>query len=93
MAKKTDKLGGATANMDDDFKAEQDASALTNAQEIRLDEKRHQAALKHMKKKSGSVQAAVDMEEKVKKGLAAAFPKDKTCGTCGKKSCAGCGGK
>jgi hypothetical protein len=80
VAKKTG-LGGATANVDDDFRAEEDARALTSAQEIRLDEKRHQRALKHMTKKAGSVQAAVDLENKVKKGLAAAFPKDK-CKEC-----------
>jgi hypothetical protein len=74
MSKKTT-LGGATANVPDDFQAEDDARHLTLAQEIRMNEKRHQAALKHMKQKSGSVQAAVDMEEKVKKGLAGAFPK------------------
>jgi hypothetical protein len=68
-------MGGATANTPDDFQAEDDARHLTTAQEIRLDEKRHQAALKHMKKKAGSVQAAVDMETKVKAGLAKAFPK------------------
>lgn len=65
----------------EDFQAEEDARALTSAQEIRLDEKRHQCALKCMKKKSGSIQAAVDMEEKVKKGLAAAFPED-ACAKC-----------
>lgn len=71
------KLGGATANVNTDFRARMDAHALTQAQNIRLDEKRHQAALKHMKKKAGSVLAAADMEVKVKKGLAAAFPKEK----------------
>jgi hypothetical protein len=54
-----------------------DARHLTAAQGIRLDEKRHQAALKHMKKKAGSIQGMLDMEAKVKKGLAAAFPKEK----------------
>jgi hypothetical protein len=76
MAKKQP-LGGATANTPDDFQAEDDARHLTEAQNIRLDEKRHQAALKHMKKKAGSIQAAVDLEAKVKKGLDAAFPKSK----------------
>jgi hypothetical protein len=73
---KNEKLGGATANVSRDFQAEQDASALTRAQAVRLDEKRHQKALKHMKKKTGSIQAAVDMEEKARKGLKAAFPAD-----------------
>jgi hypothetical protein len=76
MKRGTTKLGGATANVSKEFQAEADAQHLTEAQGIRLDEKRHQAALKHMKKKSGSIQGAVDMEMKVKKGLAAAFPKD-----------------
>jgi len=73
----TAKLGGATADTPDDFQAEDDARHLTEAQNIRLDEKRHQAALKHMKKKAGSIQGAVDMETKVKEGLAKAFPATK----------------
>jgi hypothetical protein len=76
MAKKQ-ALGGATADTPDDFQAEDDARHLTEAQNVRLNEKRHQAALKHMKKKAGSIQAAVDLETKVKKGLAAAFPAGK----------------
>jgi hypothetical protein len=84
------KLGGATANVPDDYQAEDDARHLTTAQEIRLDEKRHQAAMRHMKKKSGSIQATVDLEAKVKKGLKAAFPRDGVCSTCGKASCKGC---
>ena len=76
MAKST-KLGGATANVGGDFRAKMDAAALVRAQGIRLDDKRHKAALNHMKKKHGSIQAAVDLEAKCKKGLAAAFPKDK----------------
>jgi hypothetical protein len=79
MAKKETE-GGATANVGSDFRAKMDAYALQKAQGIRLDEKRHQCALKHMKKKSGSIQAAVDLEHKVKKGLAAAFPKDEDPG-------------
>jgi hypothetical protein len=86
-------LGGATANVNKDFRAKMDAGALTRAQEIRLDEKRHQNAMKHLKGKAGSVAAAVAMEEKVKKGLSEAFPKDKRCGMCGKASCRGCKGK
>jgi hypothetical protein len=74
---KTTKLGGAVANTPDDFRAEEDARHLTEAQNIRLDEKRHQCALKHMKKKAGSIQGAVDMEAKVKEGLAKAFPSEK----------------
>jgi hypothetical protein len=92
MAKPKATLGGATANVSDDFQAEQDAHHLTKAQEIRLDEKRHQAALKHLKAKAGSIQGAVDMEAKVKKGLAAAFPKEK-CPACGKTGCSGCKGE
>lgn len=81
---KTEK-GGATANVSAPFQAEDDARALTNAQEVRIDEKRHQGAIKHLKGKAGSVQAAIKMEEKVKKGLKAAFP----C-SCGKKNCKEC---
>jgi hypothetical protein len=86
------KQGGATTNVSKDFRAQMDAYALTKAQGIRLDEKRHQAALKHMKGKQGSIQASIDMEAKARKGLAAAFPADKACATCGKKSCPGCKG-
>jgi hypothetical protein len=84
MARGTTKLGGATANVPDDFQAEDDARHLTEAQTIRLDAKRHQAALRHMKKKAGSIQGAVDMEAKAKTGLAKAFPKDKEPGAAGK---------
>lgn len=85
------KLGGATANVHDDFTAEQDAHHLTEAGKIRTDAKRHKAALNHMKKKASDIQSSVDMEKKAAKGLAAAFPADK-CETCGKANCS-CGSK
>jgi hypothetical protein len=69
------KLGGATANTPDDFQAQDDARHLEEAANIRGDASRHQAAMRHMKKKHKGLQNAVDMETKVKKGLAAAFPK------------------
>ena len=87
------KLGGATANVPDDFQAEEDARHLHEAAKVRGDDKRHKAALNHLKKKSSDIQSAVDMETKVRKGLAAAFPKDAVCEKCGKKSCRGYGGK
>ena len=77
MAKKPQTLGGATANVDEKFQAEEDGRALSRAQEIRLDSKRHQKALKHMAKSASDIQATVDREQKAKKGLAEAFPPDK----------------
>ena len=81
------KLGGATANVDDKFQAEDDARHLTEAAKIRQDAKRHKLALNHMKKKASDIQSSVDMEKKAAKGLAAAFPADR-CATCGKANCA-----
>jgi hypothetical protein len=77
MAKKTQTLGGATANTPDKFQAEDDARHLEAAAEIRGNSSRHQAALRHMKTKGKGLMSAVDLEAKVKKGLATAFPKDK----------------
>jgi hypothetical protein len=70
------KLGGATANVNDDFTAEQDAHHLTEAAKIRTDAKRHKAALNHMKKKASDIQSSVDMEKKAAAGLKKAFPAD-----------------
>lgn len=87
------KSNGAADNVSRNFQVEADARALAHAQKVRTDSKRHFAALNHMKKRQTDIQSTVDREEKAKKGLAAAFPPDKTCATCGKKSCRGCGGK
>ena len=70
------KLGGATATVNDDFTAEQDAHHLTEAAKIRTDAKRHKAALNHMKKKASDIQSSVDMEKKAAAGLKKAFPSD-----------------
>jgi hypothetical protein len=73
--KKSKTKGGAEANVDKQFRAEEDARHLEAAAQIRGDESRHQAAMRHLKKKACGMQDAVDLEEKVKKGLAEAFPK------------------
>jgi hypothetical protein len=76
MMKKAAKHPDAPAsheNVNPDYQAESDASALTRAQEIRDDETRHQAALRHLKKQAGNSKKTISVE-KVKKGLAAAFP-------------------
>ena len=70
------KLGGATANVDDKFQAEDDARHLTEAGKIRTDARRHKAALNHMKKKASDIQSSVDMEKKAAAGLKKAFPSD-----------------
>lgn len=66
----------AMAMTDADYQCKQDAHTLQEAQEIRNDKPRHTKALTHLKKEAGAATDAVAMEKRVKKGLAAAFPKD-----------------
>jgi hypothetical protein len=77
----TKKSAPESPQVDEKWQAEDDGRTLTRAQEIRLDEKRHKAALGHLKKQATASSSAVDLEIKVKKGLAAAFPKNK-CKEC-----------
>jgi hypothetical protein len=67
---------GTQSSPDEKYRTEEDARHLERAAEVRADAKRHKAAMKHLKGKMGSLKGAMDMETKVKKGLAAAFPKD-----------------
>jgi hypothetical protein len=76
VAKKSSTLGGATANVDDKFRAEEDARHLEAAAEIRGDNERHQKAMRCLVSKKKNLMQAVDMEAKVKKGLREAFPAD-----------------
>jgi hypothetical protein len=75
----------SSPTIDKDYQAEDDARTLTRSQEIRMDGKRHTAAVGHLKKQHKAVMSAVEMEAKVKKGLKAAFP----C-SCGKAGCKEC---
>lgn len=67
---------GCPTSGNKDWEAESDAGTLSRSQEIRNDEKRHKAALAYLKKQSTASAEAVSLETKVKKGLAAAFPKE-----------------
>lgn len=59
-------------SMDKDYQAESDARTLTEAEKVRGDGKRHTAACKKLKEQA----RVAEMEAKIKKGLAAAFPKE-----------------
>jgi hypothetical protein len=74
MAKKSQQ---ASPTVDKDYQAENDGRTLMEAQEIRNDSARHKKALACLKEKEAAACDAVAMEEKVKKGLKAAFPADK----------------
>jgi len=76
MAKKKHD-GPAQSTVDKNYQAEDDARTLTRAQEVRGDSKRHTCAMECLKKQNYAAKCALDMEAKVKKGLAAAFPKEK----------------
>ena len=67
----------AAPSVDKEYQAENDGRTLLEAQEIRNDPKRHDCALTCLKDKHTAAMDAVAMEEKVKKGLKAAFPADK----------------
>lgn len=70
MAKKSPSC--ACASMDKDWQADSDARTLTDAEKVRGDNKRHTAACKKLKEQA----RVAEMEAKIKKGLAAAFPKE-----------------
>lgn len=75
MAEKTTSCSLCDSD-DEHYQAQGDARSLEEAQEVRGDDKRHKNAMAHLKKKADDTKKAVENEAKVKKGLAAAFPKD-----------------
>jgi len=66
---------GASPAVTDDKKweAESDARSLTESEQIRADKPRHARAIVELRKQA----EVADKEAKIKRGLAAAFPKDK----------------
>jgi hypothetical protein len=71
MAKTKKSSACCCPSMDKDYQADDDARTLTRAEEVRQDGKRHTAACKKLKEQA----RVAEMEAKVKKGLASAFPK------------------
>jgi hypothetical protein len=73
MAKKKETYPGVAEGPDAEHQAKMDARTLMDAQEIRDDKKRYEAAMACMKDKAKQADTAHKLETKVKAGLAGVF--------------------